>query len=501
MKGKVEIYKNSTLSNTFLPEDNLSSIQIERTPNHGTFFGYTICQKATVKLIDKDNSIEVSNGDDLKIYLGTETEYAGNPIFTVNEITRDEVKRTINIVAYDLIGDAANYTQSELTIAYPITLSGYADIVANFLGTTVKWDNVSFVDISFDGTTNIPNFGGTETLREVLNGIAAASGSICFINNDNKICFKQLKASSPIAAIDKSLYFDLTVGEPLTLTKLTSATELGDNITAGTAEGFNQIIRDNPFLVNHTDLADTLTQLFIILNGITYYPYNIKWRGNPAFEIGDYISIAKKDETINMYYLGETISYTGGLKATSEWQTAEQGEIHSNPATIGEKLSQTVAKVDKVNKEIQLAIQDIDGYTERINKIEMDTEGIAATVSKVEQDVADLSTSIGMTPEDVQIQINQSLANGVDKVITTTGFTFNSDGLTVSKDESEMTTQITEDGMVVNRSGEAMLTANNNGVDAVNLHATTYLIIGENSRFEDYESDGEPRTGCFWIGG
>ena len=55
--------------------------------------------------------------------------------------------------------------------------------------------------------------------------------------------------------------------------------------------------------------------------------------------------------------------------------------------------------------------------------------------------------------------------------------------------------------MVVNRDGNAVLTANNEGVQAVNLHATTYLIIGQYSRFEDYDKDGEPRTGCFWIGG
>ena len=60
-----------------------------------------------------------------------------------------------------------------------------------------------------------------------------------------------------------------------------------------------------------------------------------------------------------------------------------------------------------------------------------------------------------------------------------------------------MTTQITEDGMTVFRDNTAILIANNVGVDAVNLHATTYLIIGNNSRFEDY---GENRTGCFWIG-
>ena len=47
------------------------------------------------------------------------------------------------------------------------------------------------------------------------------------------------------------------------------------------------------------------------------------------------------------------------------------------------------------------------------------------------------------------------------------------------------------------KNDEAVLIANNTGVNAVNLHATTYLIIGTNSRFEDF---GDKRTGCFFIG-
>ena len=61
-----------------------------------------------------------------------------------------------------------------------------------------------------------------------------------------------------------------------------------------------------------------------------------------------------------------------------------------------------------------------------------------------------------------------------------------------------MSTTITEDGMTVYKDEEAVLIADNEGVRAEDLHATTYLIIGTNSRFENY---GDNRTGCFWIGG
>ena len=101
-----------------------------------------------------------------------------------------------------------------------------------------------------------------------------------------------------------------------------------------------------------------------------------------------------------------------------------------------------------------------------------------------------------MSADEVELKIETAINNGVDKVTTSTGYTLNQDGLTVKKSNSEMETQITEDGMTVYKNDEVVLVANNVGVDAVNLHATTYLIIGNNSRFEDYGS----RTACFWIG-
>ena len=136
---------------------------------------------------------------------------------------------------------------------------------------------------------------------------------------------------------------------------------------------------------------------------------------------------------------------------------------------------------------------------------------IAANVTKVEQknteSIESLSESVNslsqevsakMTAEAVELQIKSAMQSGTSKVVTSTGYTFDDEGLTVQKSGSEMKTQISDNGMTVYQGGTEVLTANNTGVDAKNLHATTYLIVGENSRFEDY---GSGRTGCFWIGG
>ena len=99
-----------------------------------------------------------------------------------------------------------------------------------------------------------------------------------------------------------------------------------------------------------------------------------------------------------------------------------------------------------------------------------------------------------MTPEQVEILIQEHQDS--TGITTSTGFTFNSEGMSVSKDDSEVSTLINEDGMRIKRNNEDVLVVNNVGVDAKNLRATTYLWIGNYTRFEDYEG----RTGCFWVG-
>ena len=102
-----------------------------------------------------------------------------------------------------------------------------------------------------------------------------------------------------------------------------------------------------------------------------------------------------------------------------------------------------------------------------------------------------------MTSEDVSIAIRSELSNGVTSVTTETGFTFDKDGLRVSKSGSEMESLLDDDGLSVFRNDTEVLTADNTGVNCINVTARQYLIIG-GSRFESY---GSGRTGCFWIGG
>lgn len=102
---------------------------------------------------------------------------------------------------------------------------------------------------------------------------------------------------------------------------------------------------------------------------------------------------------------------------------------------------------------------------------------------------------------DMEKLVFKVIEEGVDKVVTETGYRLDANGLHISKSGQGIDNNIDHTGMYVKSGGENILTANYKGVDAVNLHAKTYLIIGGDdgrSRFEDY---GTNRTGCYWIGG
>jgi hypothetical protein len=127
-------------------------------------------------------------------------------------------------------------------------------------------------------------------------------------------------------------------------------------------------------------------------------------------------------------------------------------------------------------------------------------DAVESSLSDLKEDVVTKST-FARDAASLLFEVSETLRrDGVEQVTTTTGYRLDADGLNISKSGEEMTNMLDHTGMKVKRSGEDILVADNNGVQAVNLHAKTYLIIGSGdgrSRIEDYGAD---RTGVFWIG-
>ena len=157
--------------------------------------------------------------------------------------------------------------------------------------------------------------------------------------------------------------------------------------------------------------------------------------------------------------------------------------------------------VDEVESGLQNEI------TEQTTSLKRDAERIEAQATEATRTADELGNSISELTKQVNLKVDADDFSVKVKEVTSkgvsleTGYTFDADGLNISKFGEEMTNRLDNTGMYVTKSGDEILVANKNGVEAKDLHASTYLIIGKDngrSRFEDYLTN---RTACFWIGG
>lgn len=490
----VELYNGSTLAGMFTPSLGLKELSIERMGVEGKFFGFSICQKLKLELLDKERKINIDDNYNIKIGLSSGGSYIYPfPLFHVKQTTRNENTNNISVEAYDALYTTNDALIADLSLQAPYTIGDVAAAIAASIGAEPIYININDESFNVEYEQGI-NIEGTETIREILTALAEATQCIAYLDNNNKLAFKRLDVDgAAVLNIDKSNYFTLESKEQRTLTSIVSATELGDNVSAGDASGSVQYLRDNPFIELRDDIAELLEAALNRVNGLSINEFTCSWRGNFLVEPGDKLTIEKKDgNLITTYLLNDTLKFTGGFAQDSAWSYEESNES-SNPTTLGEALKKTYAKVDKANAEIEI----VAGETANIK---LTTDGIQNTVVKLDDELADIVAEVNtkVSANDVSYSIQSAMNDGIERVITTTGYTFNEEGLHISKNTSEISTSITENGMAVYKDDTEVLKADNYGVKAEDLHATTFLIIGNNSRLEDYNSN---RTGCFWIGG
>ena len=512
---------------TFTQDDVIKTIEIQRVGDNSKFFGFGICQRLNMKIVDLEDNKAPLSGSQVKVRLGIvrddgETEFISYPTFKITERNREEEEGQLSIVGYDKLDEAGQHTINDLLLDPPYTIKEFVGEISTLLGLGLAFDNVADDDYAFN--LEYPeggNFDGTESLRAALNAAAEATQTIYFIDENDVLRFKRLDVTgAALATITEDDYFTFHHKDNRRCNEIWHTTELGDNVVARTATiSTPQYVRSNAFWEKRQDdINIVLENALANIDGLVISQFECDWRGNLPLEIGDKIEIKQvcNENCVQpAYVFDDVITFDGGYGQKTQWVYSESDNTtDANPSSIGEAISQTIAKVDKVNKEITLMVSDITANRDMISEISLKADEITASVTNVEKTLEEglgstnevietltKQVEASMTEDAVDLKISTALENGVSKVETETGYKFDEVGLTISKTDSEISTQITEDGMTVSKSGDAVLTANNEGVQAQNLHATTYLIIGTYSRFEDYmNTEGEPRTGCFWIG-
>ena len=449
LAAKVELYTGSTLNAAYTQNDALKSITIDRVGEESKFFGFVVSHKFNIKLRDVPRTINVTTANHLKISIGVtlstgSVEYVSFPLGYVTEVHRDENTNELSITAYDLFNKSKTLYVGDLSIAAPYTIKSFITACNGLLkASSVVVPELDIFNLEY---ATGANFEGTETIYETLTAAAEATQTICYLNNNNQLVFKRLDKSGAAAkTITKEQYFTLDSSTNRRLQTIANVTELGDNVSASTTQaGTTQYIRNNAFLELREDIAALVDNAVAEVGNITINQFDCKWRGDLSIEVGDKIDITTKDNSkVSTYIINDTITYNGALEESSSWKYEESEETESNPSSLGEVLKQTVAKVDKVNKEISLFVTESEVNT-KVETAKSEAISAASTdAAQMATDAQNNATTAAKTYTDGQIKtVNNTINTKTAEIKMTT------DAITqqVSSLEEEMQTISTSQG-------------------------------------------------------
>lgn len=206
------------------------------------------------------------------------------------------------------------------------------------------------------------------------------------------------------------------------------------------------------------------------------------------------------------------------------WDTAKValGEIIINNENKGYGLNAEVVMGDLlVGGGLNIMSVDSEGNQKAFLEV---INGMITSQVDEKSEIGQAISSLKQTADKIELSFTTTTSDDgkevyepeVDSVTTSTGYTFDRDGLLISDSDSDIINQINNTGMYVKTvtdtsSGDTtdVLTANNQGVFAINLHSERYLVVGDSARFEDYivyhndengNSVPEKRTGCYYVG-
>lgn len=400
----------------------------------------------------------------------------------------DDEKKSLSLVCYDLM--LRSMVPYDLQLDYSsgsVTLGTLLDAICARL----NWVKGYTTFVNSDVVIDHEKYDGRYTFRDVLDEIAqAAAGTIAFV--DDRLCVLYPKNSGEV--IDPSNLKKLTIGAkygPINSVVLGRSPQ-EDNIYRQDAESITQNgltefrIDDNQLMDSHRD--DFIQGIFDQLNGLEFYLYDLESFGIGYLDLCDMFTFTSLDgSSYSTIMLSDDLEITQGVHETSELTAPKGTKTDYSAASESDRvLNQTILRVDKQAQQISALITTTEN-------VKSEADAAQAQITKMSE--------VMMDSEQVNIMISKAIGE-IDSVTTSTGYTFNADGLKISKSGEEMENVLNNTGMYVRRSGEGILTSNNDGVNAINLTARQYLIVGKNSRFEDYTSDsGEQRTACFYIGG
>ena len=498
------------------------------------------------KTIMKQVEITVKNANEIKdkdinfqygLFIKNKFEYVDLGNYFIKDIEDSKKKDEITVTGYDrMIRFMKTFKQSDLQLIYPCKMLKLVQRICEVCG--VELYSTDFYNADLDVEEDF--FTTQElTYRDVLEKVAQATLTTAFIE-DNKLYLYKVNNEN-FEKIDKSYLTDLTVKEkfgPVNALVLGRG-DVEDNVEEIDEESIEQNGRceirfdENEFIEFQRE--EVIKGMFEQIKGLEYYSFEASDVGIMWLKPCAYIVLGDKEENLyKSYYLKANITINTGISSDIEAELPEQTNTEYKVTTKEEKKT---LKVERLAKKNEGLIQDLaQETTENSQKITEHTQTLDSISNKVQSNTTNINNNyqevlgklndcaqksdietISKSVETIQtdskyaIEVAEEIKqNGATKVKTSTGYTFDEDGLTIEKTNAKTRSKLNEAGLEIKdatgSSEESLLFAGYDEktgetiVKSKNMTVEKYLVVGKHTRFEDYkDSNGTQCTGAFWL--
>lgn len=274
-----------------------------------------------------DNKVRL----EFAVKVGQTFEWVNMGTFYVTELDRDRNSNRTTFTAVDAsVYLGKNYAP---TISFPNSLKNLVTDISNQCGV-----QVNFASMTHLADVNVKQPPSKYTCRQVISMVAQIHGGFARINRNDQLEVTRLMSSDIELSPSHYLLKGLTKNETTYRTD-GIIVKIGENeedvLKVGTTTGSAVINLENPLMTQ-----TLLNEMWRVVSIISYYPFNLKWRGIPNLEAGDWITIVDKQGTrYRVPNLSYKLSFKGGLSAESSANTTATSNVqHKLRGTLTQRV-------------------------------------------------------------------------------------------------------------------------------------------------------------------
>lgn len=260
-----------------------------------------------IETVKEDLEIE----PELGILINGEYQFTKLGHFFITDFERDRNSNKTTITANDKMIYMEGIYESKLT--YPKPYREVALEIANLAG--VEIDQASFASLGTEWVQKPVGY----TFRQAIGLIAQFEGGFASFNRKGELTIKRLAPTNFEITPDSYMLKGFTKNE--------NSYRIG-GITVKTGEEETDVIRVGSTNGSQVELENKvmtqthLNQMWELVKTLNYFPYELKWRGSPILEAGDWIYIVDKDGTrYSVPNLSYNITFNGGMSSESKANT------------------------------------------------------------------------------------------------------------------------------------------------------------------------------------